>query len=127
MINIVCLTGRITKDPEVILKPKGEGEYIRFEIVQTIHGKAEYFKCVCFHRSTIGYIKRYYKKGCLVFIKGMLTTYEYSDPTGNRIARYSIVVDKDQAQLIKPPKAEDTSVIQQEIGVPGDVEEKQTT
>lgn len=125
MINIVCMTGRVTKDPEVAPKQKGEGEYIRFELVQNIHGKAEYFKCVCFHKTTIGYIKRYCKKGCLVFVKGMLTTYEYNDPTGNRLIRYSIVVDKDQAQLMKSPKEDDECIIQQEIGIPGNAKEKQ--
>lgn len=102
MINLVCIEGRLTKDPETFKKTK---EYIKFRIAYKGKYKVEYFNCLCFHDSQIGYIQRYFEKNCFVLIKGKLSSFDEQDSSGNWITHTTIHVDKkDGALLLKPPK-----------------------
>lgn len=95
MLNIVALMGRLTADPEVQKTSSGIS-CCRFTLaVERNYAKkgeerqADFIGCIAW-RNQAEFLERYFCKGQLVAIDGMIQTSSYTDNTGNK--RYSTTV-----------------------------------
>ena len=107
-MNIVVMSGRITKDPE--LRRTGEGiACCSFSIaVRRPKSKdtTDFHDCVVW-RQGAEYLCQYGHKGDLVCVAGPLTKREWTDKEGNK--RYAIEVLCDSVELIYSKKESTTA------------------
>ena len=96
MLNSVALTGRLTKDPELVVtqsnvklcnitlavnRPKNKnGEQ-----------QADFIRCIVFNAQAENLVK-YQRKGSLIAVDGRIQTSSYDDKNGNRQFSTEIVV-----------------------------------
>lgn len=106
-MNIVSLTGRITKDIE--LKTTNNGVSVtQFTVaVKRPHVKetTDFFRIVCW-RSQAEFVSKYFSKGDGIEITGVLTQRKYEDKEGN--SREVIEVQADTVSFPVSTKNEDT-------------------
>ena len=92
-MNIIALSGRLTKDPE--LKSGQSGKvYARFTLAvdrPMQKGEADFINCVAFGK-TAELIEEYLKKGRKVGIVGRLQMSKY-EVNGEKRTSYDVVVD----------------------------------
>lgn len=98
MLNVVCMTGRLTKDPDI--KYSGDLCIAKFSIANTrkfkdkASGKYEsdFFECTAFG-STASFIEKYMKQGMKIEIDGRLQQDRWTDNEGKNRSKVTIVVD----------------------------------
>lgn len=90
-MNIVCLVGRLTADPE--LKQSGEHSYCRFTVAVDRRGQegADFIPCVTFGKTAEG-AAQWMKKGVRVAIDGRISTSSYTDKDGQKRNGWSVSV-----------------------------------
>lgn len=99
MINMVALTGRLTRDPEI--KQTQKGVVIANLVIavnrsftdQNGERQADFFRVIAFNK-TAEMIQKYVFKGHLVGIEGRLQTRTYDDKNGNKQFITEVVTDK---------------------------------
>ena len=92
-MNKICITGRLTKDPEV--RQITNGEMARFCIAVNRQGKdagADFINCVAFGK-TAEVLKNFFIKGMKVDLVGRLQTGSYTDKNGNKIFTCDVVAE----------------------------------
>ena len=92
-MNIIALTGRLTKDPELKSGQSGKA-YARFTLAvdrPMQKGEADFINCVAFGK-TAELIGEYLKKGRKVGIVGRLQMSKY-EVNGEKRTSYDVVVD----------------------------------
>lgn len=101
MINIVCLTGRLCKDPELKVTPSGVNVSINSIAVQRFSRAKDDkgdqitdFVPVVAWSKTAEFLKNYFHKGDMVGITGRIQTSEYTDKDGTKRRKMEIVVDQ---------------------------------
>ena len=98
-MNRVCITGRLTKDPN-IRYTTGENQMCiaRFSLAINRRGskngeqKADFPSCVAFGR-TAEFCEKYARKGMKFDIVGRLQTGSYEDKNGNTVYTTDVVVE----------------------------------
>lgn len=99
MMNNVCLTGRLTRDPELRYSPNGTA-VCNFTLAvnrsftnQDGEREADFPQVVAF-KGTAESIGNYMRKGSMVAVEGRLQTrsYEKEDPAGNYMVYVTEVV-----------------------------------
>lgn len=100
MLNVVVLTGRLTKDPELKTTPSGvyvlgfsiavERRYRSGEDRQ-----ADFINIVAW-RKTAEFISKYFKKGQMIAIEGSLQSRKYQDKDGNNRTAVEVVANNAQ-------------------------------
>ncbi len=98
MLNVVCLMGRLTADPELKTTPSGisactctiavDRSYVR----PGEERKADFINLVLW-RSTAEFVCKYFSKGSMIAVKGSLQSRSYEDRNGDKRTRYEVVVD----------------------------------
>ena len=79
MINSVCLTGRLTQEPQ-LKKTQTDKSVIQFSLaVQRDKDNADFINCVAWE-NTAETICNYMHKGSLMGVEGRLQTRTYDDP-----------------------------------------------
>lgn len=111
MLNVVVLTGRLTKDPELKTTPSGvyvlgfsiavERRYRSGEDRQT-----DFINIVAW-RKTAEFISKYFKKGQMIAIEGSLQSRKYQDKDGNN--RTAVEVVANNAQFADYKRNDDSS------------------
>lgn len=111
MLNVVVLTGRLTKDPELKTTPSGvyvlgfsiavERRYRSGEDRQ-----ADFINIVAW-RKTAEFISKYFKKGQMIAIEGSLQSRKYQDKDGNN--RTAVEVVANNAQFADYKRNDDSS------------------
>lgn len=98
-MNIVGLSGRATRDPEVRYTAGNESMCVarftlavRRKFVKDGEDTADYINCVAFRR-TAEWIERNVKKGTRVEIKGFITTGSYTNRDGQKVYTTEIHVE----------------------------------
>lgn len=98
MINMVALMGRLTYEPELKSTPNGLS-VIRFQIAvdRTYQPKgqerqADFIDCVAW-RQTAEFISRYFHKGDMIALEGMLQTSNYTDKNGAKRKQVEVVAN----------------------------------
>lgn len=95
MINIVCLTGRITKDLELRqLSGSSKAELtlaVERQYKQLNQPDTDFIRCVAFGK-TAGTMAKYLHRGSLVGIEGRIQTRSYTNKAGQKVYVTEVVV-----------------------------------
>ncbi|MBQ1210842.1 MAG: single-stranded DNA-binding protein [Clostridia bacterium] len=97
-MNIVCLMGRLTGDPE-LRRTANQTAVTSFSVAvdrrfvpQGQERQADFINCVAW-RQTAEFICRYFHKGQRIALQGSLQARQYTDRDGNKRTAYEVVVD----------------------------------
>ncbi len=97
-MNVICLLGRLTADPELRHTPN-QVPVTSFSIAvdrrftpQGQERQADFINIVAW-RQTAEFITRYFHKGQRIAIQGSLQARQYTDKEGNKRTAYEVVVD----------------------------------
>ena len=99
-MNVVCLMGRLTADPEVRQTPNGISVCsfsIAVDRFANGERRADFINCVAW-RQTAEFISRYFKKGSSLCLTGSIQTRTWTDNTGAK--RYATEVVVDEAMFV---------------------------
>ena len=98
-MNVVCLVGRLTADPELRQTPNGINVCSFSVAVQSSSKnpdgsyKADFINCVAW-RQTAEFIARYFRKGQNIGLNGTIQTRSYQDKdTGKNRTAFEVVVN----------------------------------
>lgn len=96
-MNVVCLMGRLTADPEVRQTPNGIS-VCSFSIAVDRYSngerKADFINCVAWRQNAEN-IARFFKKGNMIAINGSIQTRQYQDKdTGKNRTAFEVLVDR---------------------------------
>lgn len=100
MLNSICLTGRLTADPEIRNTDNGT-PVLNFSLAVQRNYKTreddkypvDFINLVAW-RGTAEFISNYFKKGSLLTVEGSLETRKYTDKDGNNRTAYEVKVDR---------------------------------
>ena len=105
-MNIVCLMGNLTSDPEY--GKKGETSYANFTVAVARRFKnadgnydADFVRCVAF-RGCADFIAEWFRKGQKIAITGEWRTSSYEDKNGNKRTENKCLVDSADFAGAKP-------------------------
>lgn len=98
MMNVICLQGRLVRDPE--LKQTNSGVAVATFTVavqrntknQNGERESDFIDIVCW-RHTAEFVSKYIQKGDLVCLNGSLQTRSYEDKNGNKRKVFEVVAD----------------------------------
>ncbi len=98
-MNVVCLMGRLTADPEVRQTPNGIS-VCSFSVAvnraysgQNGERQADFINCVAW-RQTAEFIGRYFRKGNMIGLNGSIQTRTYQDKdTGKNRTAFEVVIN----------------------------------
>lgn len=98
-MNVVCLVGRLTADPEVRQTPNGIN-VCSFSVAVNSSSKnadgsykADFINCVAW-RTSAEFISKYFKKGQMIGLNGAIQTRQYQDKdTGKNRTAFEVVVN----------------------------------
>lgn len=94
-MNNICLTGRLSADVE--LKQTQSGVSVcSFTLAvnrPNVKDTTDWINCVAW-RGTAEFITRYFRKGNMIAITGVLTSRKYQDNNGNNRTAFEVVVDR---------------------------------
>ena len=96
-MNVVCLMGRLTAEPEVRQTPNGISVCsfsIAVDRFANGERKADFINCVAW-RANADNIARFFKKGSMIAINGSIQTRQYQDrDTGKNRTAFEVLVDR---------------------------------
>ncbi len=98
MLNRVILMGRLTADPELRQTPNGISvtsfsvAVDRSFLSQSGERVTDFINCVAW-RQTAEFITKYFSKGRMIAVEGMLQVRRYTDQQGNNRTATEVVVD----------------------------------
>ncbi len=98
MLNVICLMGRLVRDPELRHTPNGIATCTftlavdRSFARQGEERKADFIDVVAW-RQTAEFVCKYFRKGSLMAINGSLQTRSYQDKNGNKRTAWEVVAD----------------------------------
>lgn len=98
-MNVVCLLGRLTGDPE-LRHTQSQIPVTSFSVAvdRTYQPKgaeqrqADFINCVAW-RQTAEFITRFFRKGQRIALQGSLQSRNFTDKDGNKRTAYEVVVD----------------------------------
>lgn len=94
-MNCICLMGRLSADVE--LKQTQSGVSVcSFTLAvnrPNVKDTTDWINCVAW-RGTAEFITRYFRKGNMIAITGVLTSRKYQDNNGNKRTAFEVVVDR---------------------------------
>lgn len=118
MLNKALLVGRLTRDPEMRSTASGIS-VLRFTVAvprrfvkQGEERQTDFINCVAF-RQTADFIGRYFTKGSLISIDGMIQTNSWDDNEGKR--RYSTEVVVNEARFVEGRKDSSAPPLNEDI------------
>lgn len=118
-MNVVCLLGRLTADPE-LKRTASDIAVTNFDVaVDRTYQKegqerqADFIHIVAW-RQTAEFICRYFRKGQRIALQGWLQSRSYTDRDGNKRTAYEVVVDN--AFFAESKKADDVPPARPDIG-----------
>ena len=99
-MNMICLLGRLTADPELKTTPNGI-PVTSFSIAVSRRYRsgeetqADFINIVAW-RQTAEFITKYFKKGSMIGIEGAIQTRRYTDKNGNNRTAFEVVANNVQ-------------------------------
>lgn len=119
MMNVICLQGRLVRDPE--LKQTNSGVSVaNFTIAvqrnmksQNGERESDFIDIVCW-RHTAEFVSKYIQKGNLVCLNGSLQTRSYEDKNGNKRKAFEVVADNVHMAGDRAARSEEGETEQQE-------------
>lgn len=109
-MNVVCLVGRLTRDPEIRTTQSGTS-VLNFSVAvdrpfknkSTGEYDADFPSCVAFDK-TAEFIEKYFRKGQRIGLTGRLQTGSYDHKDGHKVYTTDIVVDR--AEFVESKRSE---------------------
>lgn len=98
MLNVICLMGRLTRDPELRHTPNGIATCTFTLAVERNFApagserKADFIDIVTW-RQTAEFVCKHFHKGSLMAVNGSLQTRTYQDKNGNKRTAWEVVAD----------------------------------
>ena len=98
MLNVVCLMGRLTREPELRTTASGVSVTSFTLAVERVYVKqgedrqADFIDVVAW-RNTADFVCKYFRKGQLIAVQGSIQTRTYTDKDGNKRKAVEIVAD----------------------------------
>ena len=99
-MNVVCLMGRLTADPEVRQTPNGISVCsfsIAVDRFANGERKADFINCVAW-RQQAEFVSRYFKKGNPILVCGQLQNRTWTDNQGQK--RYATEIQADEVSFV---------------------------
>lgn len=120
MMNVICLQGRLVRDPE--LKQTNAGVSVaNFTVAvqrniknQNGERESDFIDVVCW-RHTAEFVCKYMQKGNLVCLNGSLQTRSYEDKNGNKRKAFEVVADNVHMAGDRAARNEDAEPEQQQM------------
>ena len=123
MMNVICLQGRLVRDPE-LKQTNGGVSVANFTIAvqrnmksQNGERESDFIDIVCW-RHTAEFVSKYIGKGDLVCLNGSLQTRSYEDKNGNKRKAFEVVADNVHFGGDRATRNEEAETEQQEIAPP---------
>lgn len=94
-MNIIALTGRLGKDPELKQTLGGTG-LVKFTVAVDRLGKSketDWFDCTAFGK-TAEFIKSWFKKGSWIELSGSMQMNNYTAKDGTKRIAWGVIVDR---------------------------------
>lgn len=99
-MNVICLLGRLTTDPE-LRRTQTDTAVTSFSVAVdrafqpkgSEQRQADFINCVAW-RQTAEFICRYFHKGRRIALQGSLQSRGYTDKDGNKRTAYEVVADR---------------------------------
>lgn len=115
-MNVVCLVGRLTADPELKKTPNGIS-VCSFSIAvnssqKNAEGgyKTDFINCVAW-RNTSEFIVKYFKKGQMIGLNGSIQTRQYQDKdTGKNRTAFEVLINNTYFVEGKKGKSENNTI-----------------
>lgn len=118
-MNVIVLSGRLTKDPEVRYSQSGTavGNYsiaVNRRFKKDGGQDADFFNCTVFGKSA-EFAERYFQKGMMVVVSGRMESSSYAGKDGTKRTGWNVIVEeqnfgegkKDSGGSTKEKKADD--------------------
>lgn len=110
-MNVICLSGRLTKDP--VVRWSGETAVLKSSLAvdRFVKGekKADFPNFVCFGKNA-ELMEKYTHKGSKVGLIGSLQTGSYEKSDGTKVYTTEVLVDRIEFLDSKDSKSEDTPI-----------------
>ena len=133
-MNVICLLGRLTTDPE-LRRTQTDTAVTSFSVAvdrafqpkDSEQRQADFINCVAW-RQTAEFICRYFHKGQRIALQGSLQSRGYTDKDGNQRTAFEVVIDHAYFAETKESKAQEaTGYVAPQLGFstagPNDFEE----
>ena len=112
-MNVVCLVGRLTADPELKQTPNGTNVCSFSVAVDRSYAdangerQADFINCVAW-RQTAEFIARYFRKGQRIGLNGSIQTRQYQDrDSGKNRTAFEVVINN--TYFVESKKAEESA------------------
>ena len=104
-MNLVCIDGRITKDPTLEQVGDNKKKVVRFSIAcQRDKDHSDFINCVAWENNA-EFINKYFKKGDGINITGELRVDSYTNKDGDNVYMTYVLVRQSGFPLQKPKDA----------------------
>lgn len=123
MLNLCCLMGRLTADPEPKVTPNGIS-VVSFTLAvdRSYAPKGQERQCdfinIVAWRKTADFVCQHFSKGQLIALQGAIQTRSYTDKEGNKRKAFEIVAD--QVHFAEPKRESSKNTYQ--AGASPDIE-----
>ena len=99
MLNCVVMNGRLVNEPELKTTPSGISVVsftiaVARDFVKAGEERQSDFIDIVAWRNTAEFVNRFFFKGSLIAIQGVLQTRNYEDKNGNKRKAFEVVADK---------------------------------
>lgn len=100
MLNMVCLMGRLVRDPVVTYMQNSSGLVARFTLAveksyksgEEWQTKTSYISCVAWNK-TGEFVEKHFRQGNMVCVNGSIETGSYTDKNGNKVYTTDVIVN----------------------------------
>jgi len=95
LMNDTCLSGRITKDPELVPTEKSKAVSFTLAVNREFSKEktADFIPCVCFGQPA-EFLAQYVKKGDLIELQGRIQTRNYQNKNGGTVYVTEVVANR---------------------------------
>ena len=92
-MNLVCIIGRLTKDPDFRHQGGNATDICKFTLAVDRRGEdADFISCVAFGR-TAEFVSRHFKKGQKMALTGRIQTGSYTNNEGRKVYTTDVIAD----------------------------------
>lgn len=105
-MNDICLSGRLTADPEIFQTQSGKS-VCRFAIAvqrPNVKDTTDFINCVAWN-GTAEFVNKYFGKGEPIELSGYLTSRKYKDKSGSERICHEVICDRVSFVLQRPKQA----------------------
>ena len=119
-MNIVVMTGRLTRDPDFRVSEEGNKAARYTLAVQRGKDKADFVYCRVFGENA-EFVKKYLTKGIKIMVKGSIRAGSYTNKEGNNVNSFEVWVDSHEFCESKqqPTKKPDDGFVYTDDGFDG--------